>query len=153
MKTLHGRKRARNMRSQENQTKSYAFYWLMGKKRTPQAPITDNLQKSAEPGKGASETSRVTPNPLTVARGTPRMDLDQPSWQASQSCGDLPEHSSGEPSTRVAATESGVSSAVRIHGNVLELAGRVQNYPTRVLLDSGSIGNFISTQFVAAVGL
>ena len=65
----------------------------------------------------------------------------------------MPEHSLGEPSTGVAAPESGVSSAVRIHGNVLELAGHVQNYPTRVLLDSGLTGNFISTQFVAAVGL
>ena len=81
------------------------------------------------------------------------MDLDQPSWQASQRDGVLPEHSSGEPSTGVAIAESGVNSAVRIHGNVLELAGRVQNYPTRVLLDSGLTGNFISTQFVAAVGL
>ena len=81
------------------------------------------------------------------------MDLDQPSWQASQRNGDLPEHSSGEPSTEVVAAESGVSSAIRIHGNVLELARRVQNYPTRVLLDSGSTGNFISSQFVAAVGL
>ena len=35
----------------------------------------------------------------------------------------------------------------------MELVGRVQNYPTRVLLDSGSTGNFISTQFVAVVGL
>ena len=54
---------------------------------------------------------------------------------------------------REAVAESGVSSAVQLHGNVLELAGRVQNYPTWVLLDSGSTGNFISTQFVAAVGL
>ena len=59
------------------------------------------------------------------------MALDQPSWQASQTGGDLPEHSSGEPSTGVAAAKSGVSSAVRIHGNVLELAGRVQSYPTK----------------------
>ena len=35
----------------------------------------------------------------------------------------------------------------------MELAGRVQKYPTRVLLDSGLTGNFISTQFVAAAGL
>ena len=81
------------------------------------------------------------------------MALDQPSWQASQAGGDLPEHSSGEPPTGVATAESGVSSAVRIHGHVLELAGRVQNYPTRVLLDSGSTDNFISTQLVVAVGL
>ena len=65
----------------------------------------------------------------------------------------MPEHTSGEPPTGVTAAESGVSSAVRIHGNVLELASRVQNNPTRVLLDSGLTGNFISTQFVAAVGL
>ena len=116
------------------------------KKRIPQAPKTDDLQRCAEPVKGASEISRMTPDPLSVARGRPRMALDQPSWQASQAGGDLPEHSSGEPSTGVAAAESGVSSAVRIHGNVLELAGRVQNYPTRVLLDSGLTGNFISTQ-------
>ena len=53
------------------------------KKRILQAPVTDDLQRSAGPGKGASETSRVTPDPLSVAWGRPRMALDQPSWQAS----------------------------------------------------------------------
>ena len=47
----------------------------------------------------------------------------------------------------------GISSAVRVHGPVMELAGRVRNSSTRVLLDSGSTGNFVSSQFVAAVGL
>ena len=102
---------------------------------------------------GASEILRVTPDPLIVVRGRPRMALDQPSWQASLTSGDRPEHSSGEPSTRDAVAESGVSSAVQLHGNMLKLAGRIQNYPTRVLLDSGLTSNFISTQFVAAVGL
>ena len=36
---------------------------------------------------------------------------------------------------------------------MLELASRVQKYPTWVLLDFGLIGNFISTQFVVAVRL
>ena len=85
------------------------------KKRTPQAPRTDDLQLSVEPGMGASETLRVTPDPLSVARGRLRMGLDQPSWQASQAGEDLPEHSSGEPPTGVTVAESGVSSAIQIH--------------------------------------
>ena len=142
--------RGGNHQSAGKQNKKWKIIEMStGKKRDSHAPITDVLQ---EPGEDASETSRVTPDPSSVARGRPRMGLDQPSWQPPDE-GELPEHSSGEPPTREARAEAGISSAVRIHGNVLELAGRVQKYPTRVLLDSGSTGNFISTQFVAAVGL
>ena len=97
--------------------------------------------------------ARIAPDPEAVARGIPRMDKDQPSWQSNRGGVDLPEGSLGGSPARWAATDEKVSSAVRILGRVLELAGRVQKYPTRVLLDSGSTGNFISTQFVAAAGL
>ena len=123
-----------------------------GKKRDPHTPKTDVLERT-EPGEEASEVSRIAPDPEAVARGRPRMDVDQPSWQSAQGGAVLPEGSSGESPARWAEADAGISSAVRIHGHVLELAGRVQKYPTRVLLDSGSTGNFISTQFVAAVGL
>ena len=65
----------------------------------------------------------------------------------------MPEGLSGESLAWWAEADARINSAVPIHGHVLELAGRVQKYPTRVLLDSRSTGNFISTQFVAAVGL
>ena len=97
--------------------------------------------------------ARIAPDPEAVARGIPRMEKDQPSWQSTRGGVDLPEGSSGESPARWAASDEEVSAAVRILGRVLELAGRVQKYPTRVLLDSGSTGNFISTQFVAAAGL
>ena len=123
-----------------------------GKKRILHAPRTDVLQ-SAEPGEEAREMARIAPDPEAVARGIPRMEKDQPSWQSTRGGVELPEGSSGESPARWAATDEEVSSAVRVLGRVLELAGRVQKYPTRVLLDSGSTGNFISTQFVAAAGL
>ena len=97
--------------------------------------------------------ARIALDPETVARGRPRMDVDQPSWQSTQEGANMPKGSSGESPARWTETDAGISSAVRIHGHVLELAGQVQKYPTRVLLDSGSTENFISTQFVAAAGL
>ena len=114
------------------------------KKKYPHAPKTEVLRARTEPGEEASEVSRIAPDPLAVAWGIPRMDVDHPSWQSSQGGEVLPKGSSGESPARWAETDAGISSAVRIHGHVLELAGRVQKYPTRVLLDSGSTGNFIS---------
>ena len=64
-----------------------------------------------------------------------------------------PKYSKGESLIREAAAEAKISSAVWIHGHVLELAGRVCQNAIRVLLDFGSTGNFASTQFVAAIGL
>ena len=115
-----------------------------GKKRILHAPKTDVLQRS-EPGEEAREMARIAPDPEAVALGIPRMEKDHPSWQSTREGVDLPEGSSRESPTRWAVTDEEVSSAVRVLGRVLELAGRVQKYPTRVLLDSGSTGNFIST--------
>ena len=137
----------------EKPNKKKTIVVVEGKKRCPHAPKTEVLQARTEPGEEASEVSRNAPDPSAVARGNLRMDVDHPSRQSSQTGEVLPEGSSGESPARWAETDTGISSAVRIHGNVLELAGRVQKCPTRVLLDSGSTGNFISTQFVAAVGL
>ena len=53
------------------------------------------------------------------------MDVDQPSWQSAQGGAVLPEDSLGEAPARWAEADAGISSAVRIHGHVLELAGRV----------------------------
>ena len=64
-----------DIRSQRKRKKKRtSFNWFFGKKkRTLQTPITDDLLERAEPGKGASEISRVTPEPVLVARGRPRM--------------------------------------------------------------------------------
>ena len=51
------------------------------------------------------------------------------------------------------ATDHQISSAVRIRGSVLELAGRVNGYPARVLIDSGATGNFISDRLITAMEL
>ena len=53
---------------------------------------------------------------------TAEMDVGRPSRQHET----LPKIPTGEPLTRLAETDPGISSAVRIHGNVLELAGRVK---------------------------
>ena len=47
----------------------------------------------------------------------------------------------------------GISSAVRLRGPVLELAGRVEHRPLKVLLDSGSTGNFVSEEAGGLLGL
>ena len=124
-----------------------------GKKRSPHAPLTGSLREEAEIGQRTDEILRDTPDLKAVAGDSPRLDPGQPAWQSSAEMTGLPKDSPGEPPIREAAAETGISSAVRIHGNVLELAGRVRGVSTRVLLDSGSTGNFISTQFLTAVGL
>ena len=124
-----------------------------GKKRSPHAPLTGSLREEAEIGQRTDEILRDTPDLKAVAGDSPRLDSGQPAWQSSAEMTGLPKDSPGEPPIREAAAETGISSAVRIHGNVLELAGRVRGVSTRVLLDSGSTGNFISTQFLTAVGL
>ena len=53
----------------------------------------------------------------------------------------------GEATTQFAGSSSiimGISSAVHIHGQALELAGVVRKRPVKVLIDSGSSGNYIS---------
>ena len=54
----------------------------------------------------------------------------------------------GETTTGFAGSSSiimGISSAVHIHGQALELAGVVRKRPVKVLIDSGSSGNYISS--------
>lgn len=54
---------------------------------------------------------------------------------------------------RSATDNAEVSSAVRIRGSVLELAGLVNGRPIKVLMDSGATGNFISDRVVTALEL
>ena len=82
-----------------------------GKTSILHAPRTDVLQR-AEPGEEAREMARIAPDPEAVARGIPRMDKDQPSWQSNRGGVDLPEGSSGESPARWVVTDEEVSSAV-----------------------------------------
>ena len=50
-------------------------------------------------------------------------------------------------------SEHGISSAIRIRGFVLELAGRVNKKKIKVLIDSGATGNFISDKVVTTLRL
>ena len=101
----------------DKQNKKQRLVEVEGKKRVLHTPKTDVLQRT-EPGEEAREMARIAPDPETVARGRPRMDVDQPSWQSTQGGVDLPEGSSGESPARWAETDAGISSAVRIHGHV-----------------------------------
>ena len=144
--------RGRKHHKADKQNKKQRLVEVEGKKRVLHTPKTDVLQRT-EPGEEAREMAQIALDPTTVAQGIPRMDEDQPPWQSTQGRVDLPEGLLGESPTRWARTDARINSAVRIYGHVLELAGRVQKYPTGVLLDFGSTGNFISTQFVVATGL
>ena len=62
---------------------------------------------------------------------------------AASSSTSLSDPAGGTPAN-VEADHWGISSAVRLRGPVLELAGRVKRKPVKVLLDSGSTGNFMS---------
>ena len=64
----------------QKRNKNLRISFVDGEKtRTLQSPKTDNLQRGAKPGMGASEISWVTLDPLSAAGGRPRMALDQPS--------------------------------------------------------------------------
>lgn len=151
--TLSDAERKREAERNQRKTKTKVLCTNTGKTRSSHTPRTDALREEAEPGGCASEKSRLSPDPISVAGETPRTCLDQPSWHSSDDDGEWPEYSKGESPIREAAAEAKISSAVRIHGRVLELAGRVRQNAIRVLLDSGATGNFVSTQFVAAIGL
>ena len=56
--------------------------------------------------------------------------------------GELPVVKPSEGSTD--ADVGGISSVVRIRGTVIALAGRIRGRKIRVLVDSGSTGNYIS---------
>ena len=108
-----------------------------------QAQSGDSTVVRVEPGMGAhSPSQRVTSDdPGTssqvVARGHQEGSLDVR----------MLDHAT-QP-----AADSLISSAVRIRGSVLELAGRVNGYPARVLIDSGATGNFISDRLITAMEL
>ncbi len=65
----------------------------------------------------------------------------------------IPNGSAGGSTTVGVESISGVSSTVQTRGTVLELAGKVKRRPVRILLDSGSTGNFVSAQVCTALKL
>ena len=83
----------------DKSNKKQKLVGVEGKKRILHAPRTDVLQRS-EPGKEAREIARIAPDLEDVARGIPKMDTDQPSWQSTRGGVDLPKGSSGESPAR-----------------------------------------------------
>lgn len=64
--------------------------------------------------------------------------------------------STGGTTTRRVPTvpqECGVSTGTRTHQGTLELAGRIGRKSCKILIDSGSTGNYISTQVCTAHGI
>ena len=98
-----------------------------------------------------------------VTRTEPEMGSNDPPSRpvSAAGCSTGPKVAAGEPRarnprdlyTRSAADGDGISSAVRIWGSVLELAGKVKGRPVKVLIDSGATGNFISDHIVTALDL
>ena len=98
-----------------------------------------------------------------MARTEPEMGNNDPPSRPmpTEGCSIGPRVAAGEPrarnprdmDTRSAADGDGISSAVRIRGSVLELAGKVKGRPVKVLIDSGATGNFISDHIVTALDL
>ena len=70
-----------------------------------------------------------------------------------------PEYPAGEPPVVKPSEGSpdadvgGISLVVRIQGTVIALAGRIRGRNIRVLVDSGSTGNYISAQCQAGLDL
>ena len=103
--------RGRKHHKADKQNKKKTVVAVEGKKRSPHAPKTDVLQRT-EPGEEVSEVSRIAPELEAAARGRPRMDADQPSWQSAQGGAVLPEGSSGESPARWAEADVGISPAI-----------------------------------------
>ncbi len=54
------------------------------------------------------------------------------------------------PQGRPATDQHGISSAVQLQGQVLELAAKIRRRPLQCLVDSGATGNFVSDAVVSA---
>ena len=67
--------------------------------------------------------------------------------------GDSTEGTTIRPSGPVEATPVEVSSTERIPSQTIELSGMIHRRPIRVLLDSGSTGNYISDQVARSFNL
>ena len=99
-----------------------------------------------DPGTGltSGDALRQAPGQSEVAGVEPVTNVVQSSRTVAASSSTSPSDPAGGTPADAEADRWGISSAVRLCGPVLELAGRVKRKPVKVLLDSGSTGNFMS---------
>ena len=131
-------------------------------RKVVQGSHTVSLQGNAGPSDGdIGGTQRQAANQdRQVAASVSREDMVYPLNGNSASNHEVPpEYSVGEPPVvkpsegSTDADVGGISSVVRIRGIVIALAGRIRGRNIRVLVDSGSTGNYASAQCQAEMDL
>ena len=120
----------------------------------------DGLSTNICSGRAGGEQRQVLSRNDVVARTKPGMDVVDPSRSGMISLNIpappvAPVSSLGENLLGEQSAESfqEICSAEILQGPVLELSGKIKRRPLKVLIDSGSTGNFISDQVVASLHL
>ena len=113
-----------------------------------------------EPSQNTGESLRQALDPKDqVVKVGPEVDVGYPlqsaayAQQQAVTLGDSAEGTIIRPIGPVEATPTEVSSTERIPSQTIELSGMIHRRPLRVLLDSGSTGNYISDHVVQSFNL
>ena len=129
------------------------------KEKDAECPISVSRLGITEPSPSTGESLRQALNPdHQVVKVGPEVDVGFPlqSTAASKqavSLGDSTEGTITRPIGPVEAIPTEISSTERISSHTIELSGRIHRRPIRVLLDSGSTGNYISDKIAHSFNL
>ena len=130
------------------------------KEKEVKCPILVSRSVITEPSQTTGESLRQALNPKEqVGKVGPGVDVGYPLQSATSAqqqvatLGDSTEGTTIRPSGPVEATPAEVSSTERIPSQTIELSGMIHRRPIRVLLDSGSTGNYISDQVARSFNL
>ena len=121
------------------------------KEKEVECPILVSRLGLTEPNQNTGESLRQALDlEDQVVKVGPEVDVGYPLWsttyaqQRAVPLGYSTEGATIRPIGPVEATSAEVSSTERIPSQTIELSGMIHRRPIRVLLDSGSTGNYIS---------
>ena len=130
------------------------------KEKEVECPILVSRLGLTEPSQRTGESLWKALNPENqVVKVGPEVDVGYPLQSAAYAqhqavtLGDSAEGTIIRPIGPVEATPTEVSSTERISSQTIELSGMIHRRPIRVLLDSGSTGNYISDQVAQSFNL
>ena len=130
------------------------------KEKEVKCPISVSRLGITEPSQTTGESMRQALNPKEqVGKVEPEVDVGYPLQSATSAqqqvvtLGDSTEGTTIRPIGPVEATPAEVSSTERIPSQTIELSSMIHRRPIRVLLDSGSTGNYISDQVARSFNL
>ena len=121
------------------------------KEKEVERPILVSWLGLTEPSQNTGESLRQALNPANqVVKVGPEVDVGYPlqsaiyAQQQAVTLGDSTEGTTIRPIGLVEVARAKVNSIERIPSQTIELSGMIHKRPIRVLLDSGSTGNYIS---------